>query len=187
VSSQQRNKRGFSLIELMIVVSILGILAAVAIPNFVLFQLRSKTGEAKTNLAAIRTAEEGYFSEFGTYVAAPGWTPALASTRKQAWPSPAPGFDTVGWSPEGAVFFRYEISASGAGAVLVDFEAGARGDLDGDGNSSSFGYVHPRPGQLTVGAAGACPVTGAYNPGTGLNDLLNAVGPCDAQSGQSLF
>ncbi len=66
----QNRKGGFTLIELMIVVAIIGILAAIAIPNFLRFQLRAKAGEGKTNLAAIRTAEEGYFSEFGTYVEA---------------------------------------------------------------------------------------------------------------------
>ena len=65
-----RTRRGgFTLIELMIVVAIIGILAAIAIPNFLKFQLRSKTGEAKTNLAALRTAEEGYFAEYGVYIA----------------------------------------------------------------------------------------------------------------------
>ena len=61
---------GFTLIELMIVVAIIGILAAIAIPNFLRFQLRSRVGEGKTNIAAIRTAEESYAAEYATYVSA---------------------------------------------------------------------------------------------------------------------
>ena len=66
----QHGRRGFTLIELMIVVAIIGILAAIAIPNFMAFQMRSRAGEGKTNLAAIRIAQGGYASEYDTYVGA---------------------------------------------------------------------------------------------------------------------
>ena len=59
----KKSTKGFTLIELMIVVAIIGILAAIAIPNFLRFQLKSKSSEGKVNLAAIRTAEESYLAE----------------------------------------------------------------------------------------------------------------------------
>jgi type IV pilus assembly protein PilA len=63
----KRIAKGFTLIELMIVVAIIGILAAIAIPNFIKFQARSKQSEAKANLKAIYTAEKAYFQEKDTY------------------------------------------------------------------------------------------------------------------------
>ncbi len=51
-----RNRKGFTLVELMIVVAIIGILAAIAIPNFLNFRLKAKTSEAKSNLGAIRSS-----------------------------------------------------------------------------------------------------------------------------------
>ena len=53
---------GFTLLELMIVLAVVGVLAAIAIPLLASYQLRSKSAEAKTNLAAIRVLEESFYS-----------------------------------------------------------------------------------------------------------------------------
>jgi len=73
-----RNRKGFTLIELMIVVAIIGILAAIAIPNFLRFQAKSKQSEAKELLSTVYTAETAYFAEQNTYgtLSNAGFTPS---------------------------------------------------------------------------------------------------------------
>ncbi len=177
---------GFTLIELMIVVAIIGILAAIAIPNFLMFQLRSKTSEAKVNLAGIRTAAEGYFAETGRYVSTLGaFYPITFGPAKTPWPTPAPGFDTIGWAPEGDVYFSYLLYSDPLG---TEFATNAFADLDGDSLGIVFGYIHPRPGTLALSAfPGGCMQTGVYNRSSGAYDLLNTVGACWPADGQSRF
>ena len=67
---QLNGQKGFTLIELMIVVAIIGILAAIAIPNFLQYQMKSRQSEAKTNLQAIRTSEIAFQAERGCYIGA---------------------------------------------------------------------------------------------------------------------
>ncbi len=179
----RKTQKGFTLIELMIVVAIIGILAAIAIPNFLKFQLKSKTSEAKVNLAAIRTAEESYLAEFGQYIDAIASPATNGGTTKQGFSDSGlagANFDTIGWSPEGQVFFNYAVLTSG-----LAYTADASADIDGNMTPQVWGYVHENPsgGVITPGRL-LC--SGTVNS-SGAAVVHNTVGPCGSSFGQSEF
>ncbi len=62
-----QSKSGFSLVELMVVVAIIGILATIAVPNFQRFQARAKQASAKTELTGIYTAQKAFYVEYNSY------------------------------------------------------------------------------------------------------------------------
>ena len=62
-----KGQKGFTLIELMIVVAIIGILAAIAIPNFLRYQAKSRQSEAKTNLGGVFVAQTSFYGEQSRY------------------------------------------------------------------------------------------------------------------------
>ena len=178
-----RNHQGFTLLEAMIVVAIIGLLAAMAIPAFQNYQNRSKRAEAYTNLSAIADAEKAYLSEYNTYVGVINPQPSYAGAatigpNKRPWPPAADsnGFGSIGWQPEGAVYYDYAVNVVGAGgcAATADcFTASAYGDADGDNATAVLEYVQPNaagdvaPDQLF----GFGPPT---DPGTG-RVILSAV------------
>ncbi|MFO8058317.1 MAG: prepilin-type N-terminal cleavage/methylation domain-containing protein [bacterium] len=86
-----KNRKGFTLIELMIVVAIIGILAALAIPDFMKMLAKSKQSEAKTNLGSIFNLMTAYHGEHSTY---------------------ADTFNLIGFAPEGENLYTYRLSAA---------------------------------------------------------------------------
>ena len=61
------NNKGFSMIELMVVVAIIGVLAAIGIPQYSKFQAKARQSEAKLALAALFTAEESFRQEWNQF------------------------------------------------------------------------------------------------------------------------
>ncbi len=123
----------------MIVVAIIGILAAIAIPNFLTFRLKAKISEAKSNLGSIRIGEEAYRAEYDIYYAPVVQYPSSApGSTKEPWSITETQFSAIAFEPTGAVYFRYSVGQNDADAYATNFRAHAYGDLDADGVLSHF-------------------------------------------------
>ncbi len=168
-------RSGFTLLEVMIAVAIVGVLAAIAIPLLSSYQLRSKSAEAKTNLSAIRVLEEGFYSENQTYRSANAEPAAIPGSVAVAFDGVGSDFNSLGFAPEGYVYFSYGVAVSDDGS---GFTADAAADIDGDGFVQYWGYANPNTGGALVAGKVGCDVAGIQP---------EAVGPCTPSSGQSVF
>ena len=177
---KKRLAKGFTLIELMIVVAIIGILAAVAIPAFVNYMKRAKTSEATENTRMIAEGVIAYFDSDHAAADGTGLTHCLPTTKGPS-PDGTPNaskhavnnanytahFDeadgtwpAIGWKPLKPFLYRYSwtgvLTACPLPAAAGEQTAGlayAEGDLDGDTVESTFlRKVNVMGGDLTVGS-----------------------------------
>lgn len=118
----------FSLVELMVVVAITGILAAIAIPNYIDMQLKAKRGEIPVAIDGIRTCESAYASSFDTYLAVPVQPRPDSDLNKtmHEWVT-SPEWDELGYFPNGGVRGNYQVMAG-----ETDFTVVGHGDMDND-------------------------------------------------------
>ncbi len=161
---------GFTLVELVVVMAIIGLLAAIAIPNFLSYQARSRRSEAYVNLAAVARLQSTYLAERGDYFEAGAWPDFSAygglSARKMEWDAASElAYAELGWRPEGQVYYSYDsITQDPSCQCTVCFTASAYGDVDDDDLNSAVMYVHPET-TPEGGVTGECP-SGLFGFGT---------------------
>jgi prepilin-type N-terminal cleavage/methylation domain-containing protein len=135
VFSHRRSEHGFTLIELMVVVGIIGILVSIAIPKYEIYQRRTRQVEAKLAVAAIYGLEKSFYSEYTAYAMA---------------------FDAIGYSPEGARRFYYHAACFNNGTGWTGTVTGYTGTTTVQAYAplnSPFTYVFNPTASNTCGYA----------------------------------
>ena len=136
----ETKKHAFTLVELMIVVAIIGILAAIAIPNMVEMQYRSKRAEVPVLVRGIKEAERAIEAEMNVYLPVAAHPTSTPGKKPRAWGAGNTSYQVLGWSPDGKVRGTYSVTTtvSSASNPAGDFTVAGVCDVDGDTTKSSY-------------------------------------------------
>jgi prepilin-type N-terminal cleavage/methylation domain-containing protein len=138
-----RVARGFTLVELMIVVAIIGILSSIAIPNFQNYLTRSKATEREVIKTALGKAVEDYYVRYDRFPGGAGggsstlicnFNPSLPAqmNKRPLENRPAEDWSKLSLNVQGNVYYSYEAIGSQDSSATT-YTVTASGDLDGDG------------------------------------------------------
>jgi type IV pilus assembly protein PilA len=158
MAMRRGDEEGFTLVELMIVVAIIGVLAALAIYGVSRYLKHSKTAEATRNLGSIETGGKNSYQQemdfggagTGPYVHAfcqGGGTAVPAAPPKAAkYQSTASDWNTTTWqclkfSINEPQFYAYNYTGGTGTGTGASYTAVASGDLDGNSTNSTFQLV----------------------------------------------
>jgi len=148
VKNLVRRPKGFTLVELMMVVAIIGILSSVAMPAFKDFTLRSRQSERRMVMRTIRQSAQDIYVRNGRVETKAGVhidvlvgqpnPPGAPSATKRAYAAAVPGWDTLGVTEqfiEGSLYYTYQFVIDDRAPNQVLWIQ-AQGDLDLDGRTS---------------------------------------------------
>jgi uncharacterized RDD family membrane protein YckC len=145
--------------------AVVGILAAIAIPNFLRYQLRSKQGEAKVLVTTLYKAEMAHERRTRRFVPLELPANGTPGSAKMVWSADdLVAANAIDWLVEGGTYFTYRVAVETTEDGREAFTICAESDIDGDGKYAAFVLWQPTINQAGRPASAPPPAPCAHDP-----------------------